>query len=180
MSRIVKRGPKTVTKANNLSRITATVTLRVIPGLVWRGPRVKDIVDDHLQAPDGLLVERRTRDRKGTAKECYSPELTFCADSCSVSVPRPCYRCGTKKGPGHSAKSEGGRQHLNTLTSLTQQRRSGLSMVSRHNVGTYQGNDELARNSSGNTQPQSSQLAEPLWTDPGIKSGISVRELIST
>ena len=28
--------------------------------------------------------------------------------------------------------------------------------------------------------PQSSQLAEPLWTGPGIMSGISVRELIST
>ena len=27
---------------------------------------------------------------------------------------------------------------------------------------------------------QSSQLAEPLWTDPGIKSEIGVRELIST
>ena len=27
---------------------------------------------------------------------------------------------------------------------------------------------------------QSSQLAEPLWNDPGLKSGISVRELIST
>ena len=26
----------------------------------------------------------------------------------------------------------------------------------------------------------SSQLAEPLWTDPGLKSGISVHELIST
>ena len=35
-------------------------------------------------------------------------------------------------------------------------------------------------NSSGNTWPQSPQLAEPLWTDPGVKSGISVRELIST
>ena len=33
---------------------------------------------------------------------------------------------------------------------------------------------------SGNTQPQSSQLAEPLWTDPGLKSGTSVRELIPT
>ena len=31
-----------------------------------------------------------------------------------------------------------------------------------------------------NTRPQSSQLAEPLWTDPDLKSGISVRELIST
>ena len=27
---------------------------------------------------------------------------------------------------------------------------------------------------------RSSQLAEPLWTDPGLKSGISVRKLAST
>ena len=40
--------------------------------------------------------------------------------------------------------------------------------------------NELTRNSSGNARPQSSQLAEPLWTDPGIKSGISVHDLIST
>ena len=40
--------------------------------------------------------------------------------------------------------------------------------------------NELTRNLSGNTRPQSYQLAEPLWTDPGITSGISVRELIST
>ena len=52
-------------------------------------------------------------------------------------------------------------------------------MPSRHSEGTYQGN-ELSRNSSGNTRPQSSQLAEPLWTDPSLKSGIGVRELIST
>ena len=38
---------------------------------------------------------------------------------------------------------------------------------------------KLTRNSSGNTQLQSSQLAEPLWTNPGVKSGISVRKLIS-
>ena len=31
-----------------------------------------------------------------------------------------------------------------------------------------------------NTQTQSSQLTEPLWTDPGRKSEISLRELIST
>ena len=51
--------------------------------------------------------------------------------------------------------------------------------LSRYSVGTYQGN-ELTRDSSQNTQPQSSQLAEPLWTDPGRKNGISVHELIST
>ena len=40
--------------------------------------------------------------------------------------------------------------------------------------------NELTRNSSGNTRSQSSQLAEPLWTDPGLKSGSSLRKLIST
>ena len=34
--------------------------------------------------------------------------------------------------------------------------------------------------SSGNTRSQSSQLTEPLWMDPGLKSGISLPELIST
>ena len=44
--------------------------------------------------------------------------------------------------------------------------------------GNLSGN-ELTRSLSGNTRPQSSQLAEPLWIDSGIKSEISVRELIS-
>ena len=51
--------------------------------------------------------------------------------------------------------------------------------LSRHSVGTYTGNG-LTRSSSGNTLSQSFQLVEPLWTDPGLKSGIGVRELIST
>ena len=45
--------------------------------------------------------------------------------------------------------------------------------------GNLSGN-ELTRNASGNTRSQSSQLAEPLWTDSGLKSGIILRELIST
>ena len=52
-------------------------------------------------------------------------------------------------------------------------------MLSSHSVGTHQGN-ELTRNSSGNAGPQSSQLDEPLWTDPDQKNGNDVRELIST
>ena len=44
--------------------------------------------------------------------------------------------------------------------------------------GNLSGN-ELTRDLSGNIRPQSSQLVEPLWTDPGLKSGISVRDLIS-
>ena len=62
-------------------------------------------------------------------------------------------------------------------TSLTQWCRSGLTVLFRHSVGTYLGN-ELTRKSPGNTWPQSSQLAETLWTDPGLKNGIVVRELI--
>ena len=38
----------------------------------------------------------------------------------------------------------------------------------------------LQHNLSKNSRPQSSRLAEPLWTDPGVKCGIGVRELIST
>ena len=45
--------------------------------------------------------------------------------------------------------------------------------------GNLSGN-ELTHNLSGNIQPQLSQLAEPLWTDPGVKSGIRVLELLST
>ena len=49
-------------------------------------------------------------------------------------------------------------------------------MLSRQNVGTYTG-EQFHTSLSGNTQPQSSQIAEPLWTDPGLKSGIAVCEL---
>ena len=45
--------------------------------------------------------------------------------------------------------------------------------------GNLSGN-KPTRNSSGNTRLQSSHLAEPLWTDSGLKSGIRLRELIST
>ena len=33
---------------------------------------------------------------------------------------------------------------------------------------------------SGNIRPRSSQLTKPQWTDPGMKSGISVCKLIYT
>ena len=48
--------------------------------------------------------------------------------------------------------------------------------LSGHSVGTYPERAHL----SGNIRPHSSQLAEPLWTDLGIKSGLSVRELTAT
>ena len=52
------------------------------------------------------------------------------------------------KDPSHSAKSAGGGIHLNMHTPLTQQSRSGLTMLSKHSVETYQEN-ELTHNSSG-------------------------------
>ena len=78
------------------------------------------------------------------------------------------------KDRGHSAKSAGGRLHLNTHTPFTQRSQSGLTMLSRHSVETDQGN-ELTRNSSGNARSQSSQLAEPLKTDPGLTNATALR-----
>ena len=49
-------------------------------------------------------------------------------------------------------------------------------LLSRHSVGTYL--EMSSPHLSGNIWPQSSQLAEPLWTDLSLKSGISVRKLI--
>ena len=127
------------------------------------------------------MIERsRVRIPAGAAGEFSSPESTLCADSYSASVPTLVLPQWHVKDPGHSVKSAGGRLHLNTYTLLTRRSRSGLTMpLSRQSVGISQEN-ELTRILSGNTRSQSSQLAEPLWTDPGLKSGISVRELIST
>ena len=50
----------------------------------------------------------------------------------SVSVPPPCYRSGTLKDPGHTAKSAGGRLQTNTHIYLTQGSRSRLIVLSRH------------------------------------------------
>ena len=70
--------------------------------------------------------------------------------------------------------------HLNTHTPLTQTQSEWADYAGiQAQCGNLSGN-EVTGNSSGNTQPQSSQLAEPLWTDPRLKSGISVLELIST
>ena len=50
--------------------------------------------------------------------------------------------------------------------------------LSRNSLGTYL---EISSHATcQGTFSQSSQLAVPLWTDSGIKSGISVCKLIST
>ena len=87
----------------------------------------------------GLVVERlRVRIPAEAEVEVSSPELPLCADSYSVSVTPPCYRSGTQKDPGHSAKSADGRLHLTTHTPLTQRSWSGLIMpLFGHSVGPY-------------------------------------------
>ena len=79
------------------------------------------------------------------------------------------------KDPCYSAKSTHDRLHLNMHTFFTQISWSGWTVLSRHSVGTSEGNN-ITHDSSGNAHTQSSQLTEPLWTDPGI----SACKLIST
>ena len=122
------------------------------------------------------MVERlRFRIPAGVAGEFSSSESMLRADSYSVSVP-PMLPQWHAKDPGQSAKSAGCRLHLNTHIPLTQRSQSGLSMLlSRHSMEHIRKRSHTQL--SGNIRLQSSQLAEPPWTDPGIMSGISVREL---
>ena len=68
------------------------------------------------------------------------------------------------KDPGHSAKSARGRLHLNTHTPWAQRSRSGLTrLLSTPSVGTYPETSSHAI--CQRTCGQSSQLAEPPWTE---------------
>ena len=78
--------------------------------------------------------------------------------------------------PGHSAKSAGQVTPKHTSLDPSKSEWADYAAVQAE-CGNLSGN-ELTRNSSGNARLQSSQLAEPLWTDPGLQSGIRVRELI--
>ena len=111
------------------------------------------------------------------AGEFSSPESTLCADSYSVSFPYPMLPQWHVKDPGHSAKSTGAPKHAYTIDQSKSEWTDYATIQAE--CGNLSGN-ELTRNSSGNTRSQSSQIAEPLWTDPGLKSGISLRGLIST
>ena len=136
-------------------------------GLVWEpGQLVGKSV--------GLVIERlRVRIPAGAAGEFSSPELTLCADSYhSGTVARErlrsfCQKCRWQATPKHACTFETTKSEWADFAAVQAQ------------YWNLSGN-ELSRNLSGNIRPQSSQLSEPLWTDPGINSGISVREIIST
>ena len=133
---------------------------------------------------DSLLVRRRTRDRKVASSNpgrsggrIFFSRVNFVCRLLFGVLSTPVLPQWHVKDPGHSARSTGGRLHLNTHTPLTQRSQSWLTVQAW--CGNLSGN-ELTRNSSGNTRLQSFQLAELRWTKPGVKSGISVRKLIST
>ena len=127
------------------------------------------------------LVNRRLRVRipAGAAVQFSSPELTLCIDLLYGVRSTLVLSQWHVKDPGHFAGSAGGRLHLNTHVPLTQRSRSGLPvLLSRHMCRNRSGNKFICI-WSGNTRVQSSQFAEPLWTDRGQESEISVREPIS-
>ena len=115
------------------------------------------------------LVEQRTLDRKVASsnparsgrKMFFSRVNYFCwllfgvrskPRLTAVARKRPwsfCQKCRLQVRPKHA----------------TQRSWSGLTMLSRQGVKTHQDN-ELTRNSSGSARPQSSHLAETLWTYP--------------
>ena len=81
-------------------------------GLGSREPRLR------VGKSAGLVIERlRVRIPAGAAGEFSSPWLTLRADSYSVSVP-PVLLQWNVKDLGHSAKSAGGRLHLNFAYTL--------------------------------------------------------------
>ena len=133
---------------------------------------------------DGLLVDSRPRDQKvvslNPGRRMYFSRVNFVHWLLFSVHSTPVLWQWHIKDLSYSAKSAGGRLHLNTHTPVTQQSWSGMTMpLSRYGMGTYQG-IKLTYNSSGNAQSQSSQFTEPLCTDPGLGEGICLHVLIST
>ena len=126
-----------------------------------------------------MIDRSRVRISAGAAGEFSSPEVTSCADSYSepmlprvTAVARKrvrsfCNKCRWQDTPKHACTLDPTKSEWCDHAGV------------QASCGNLSGN-ELTFCLSENIQPQSSQLAEPLWTDPGIKSGISVRELIFT
>ena len=118
-----------------------------------------------------MIKRLRVRIPAGAARDFPSPASTLCADSYSVSTPPIpwsfCQKFWWQVTPKHAYTLEPTKSEWADYAAV-QAECENLS------------GNELTRKSSVNNRSQSSQLAEPLWTDPGLKSGISVCELIST
>ena len=133
-----------------------------------------------------LLAERRTRDRKvaNSNPGRSGGRIFFSSQLCVLTlIPCPFHPRVTavaRKRPRpfcQKCSRQGTLKHAYALD-LTESDWADYAAVQAE-CGNLSRN-ELTRNPSGNIRPQSSQLTEPLWTDPGIKTGISVCKLIST
>ena len=109
--------------------------------------------------------------------EFSSLELIFCADSYSVSIPC-CVSTLARKRPWSLCQKCKWRVTLKHACTLDPTKLEWADCAVQAWCWNGLGN-KLPHNSSGNIRPQLSQFAEPLWTDPGLKSGICVHELIS-
>ena len=129
---------------------------------------------------DSLLVEGWTRDQKVVSSDpgrsggrIFFSGLNFLCWLLFSVRSTPVLPQRHEKDPSHSAKSAGGRFHLNILIILTQQSWSGLTMpLSRHSKGTYQETTSSLATLQGTLSHSRS--------DPGIKNEISVQGLIAT
>ena len=91
-------------------------------------------------------LERRTRDRKVASSNpgrsggrIFFSRVDFVCCLLFDVRSSPVLPQWHVKDPGHSAKSAGGRLHLNSHTPLTHRSRSGLTMpLPRQSVGIYQ------------------------------------------
>lgn len=94
-----------------------------------------------------------------------------------ISMPPPCYGSNIyMQDLSHSAGSAGGRIQPKAYTLDPMKRPNTLSRQCGEPSHTW-AHMQLIRNA----RPQSSQITEPLWTDPWVKrNGICVYELIST
>ena len=84
------------------------------------------------------------------------------------------------KDLGNSAKIAGGNLNLKLAYTLDPTKSKWTDYAAVQAQCGNLSRNELTRNFSGNIRPRSSQFAEPLWTDTGLKGGINVLELIST
>ena len=140
-----------------------------------------------MESWDSLLVECRTHDQKVASSNPgrSSGRIFFCRVNFACwflfgvrSTPRvTAVTCKRPRSFCQKCRWQVKLKHAYTLDPTKLEWADYATVQAQ--CGNQSGN-ELTCNWSGNTQSQSSQLAEPLWTDPGIKSGISVRKLIST
>ena len=131
-----------------------------------------------VRSRDSLLVSARllSENCKFESGQGWWANFLLQSELCVLTLTRcqfhPHVTAVAHKRPDHSAKSADGKLHLNTHTPLTEWADYAAVQAECGNLS----GKELTHNSSGNTWLQTSQLAGPLWTDPGLKSGISLCE----